>query len=194
VSKTLGLRLRGLSTYQKEYVAILLVVEQWRPYLQFQEFTIATDHKSLSHLNEQRLHTQWQQKVFTKLLSLHYKIVYKKGVNNRVADALSRMLTHVVQEAACHALTVCHPKWIEYVETSYASNPHVNEIIAKLMVDANAIPHLSWAKGILKYKSRIWIGEDQELRNKLLEACHSSAMGGHSRVHVTYRRMKQVFA
>jgi hypothetical protein len=56
VSKSLGPRLRGLSTYEK-YVAILLAVEQWRSYLQFQEFVIATDHKSLSHLNEQRLHT-----------------------------------------------------------------------------------------------------------------------------------------
>jgi hypothetical protein len=59
VSKTLT-KLRGLSTYEKEYIAILLVVEQWRSYLHFQEFVILTNHQSLSHLNEQRLHTQWQ--------------------------------------------------------------------------------------------------------------------------------------
>jgi hypothetical protein len=29
-------------------------------------------------LNEQHLRTQWQQKVFSKLLGLQYKIVYKK--------------------------------------------------------------------------------------------------------------------
>jgi hypothetical protein len=33
--RSLGPKLRGLSTYEKEYVAILLVVEQWRFYLQF---------------------------------------------------------------------------------------------------------------------------------------------------------------
>jgi hypothetical protein len=32
----------------------------------------------------------WQHKVFTKLLGLQYKVVYKKGTKNRVADALSR--------------------------------------------------------------------------------------------------------
>jgi hypothetical protein len=33
ISKSLGPRMRGLSTHEKEYVAILLVVEQWRSYL-----------------------------------------------------------------------------------------------------------------------------------------------------------------
>jgi hypothetical protein len=35
VSKSLGPRLRGLSTYEKEYVAMLLAVDQWRSYLQY---------------------------------------------------------------------------------------------------------------------------------------------------------------
>ena len=34
VSKALGPRNKGLSTYEKEYMAILLAVEQWRAYLQ----------------------------------------------------------------------------------------------------------------------------------------------------------------
>jgi hypothetical protein len=57
LSKALSVQSRGLSTYEKEYMAILLVVQQWRSYLQQGEFLIYTDHKSLSQLNEQRLHT-----------------------------------------------------------------------------------------------------------------------------------------
>jgi hypothetical protein len=41
-------------------------------------------------LTEQKLNTPWQQKVFTKLLGLQYKILYKKGIENGAADALSR--------------------------------------------------------------------------------------------------------
>jgi hypothetical protein len=59
VSKALGPRIRGLSTYEKEYAVELLVVEHWRPYLQFGEFVIATDQKRLVHLNEQRLNIVW---------------------------------------------------------------------------------------------------------------------------------------
>jgi hypothetical protein len=33
ISKALGPRLRGLSTYEKECIDILLAVEQWRSYL-----------------------------------------------------------------------------------------------------------------------------------------------------------------
>jgi hypothetical protein len=46
VSKALGPRLRGLSTYEKEYVAILLAVDHWRSYLQVGVFVIATDQQS----------------------------------------------------------------------------------------------------------------------------------------------------
>ena len=68
VSKALGPKTRGLSTYEKEYMTIILAVEQWRSYLQHSKFTIYTDQKSLAQLDTQRLHTAWQQKIFTKLL------------------------------------------------------------------------------------------------------------------------------
>ena len=70
LSKSLGPRSQGLSTYEKEYMAILTAVDQWKYYLQFGEFHIFTDQKSLIQLSEQRLHTPWQHKVFTKLLGL----------------------------------------------------------------------------------------------------------------------------
>jgi hypothetical protein len=54
------------------------------------EFIIHTDQRSLVHLDDQRLATQWKQKALTKLLGLRYKICYKQGQNNRVTDALSR--------------------------------------------------------------------------------------------------------
>jgi hypothetical protein len=60
MSKPLSPKNRGLSTYEKECIAILMVVEQWRAYLQHQEFLIRTDQKSLVHLEEQRLTTVWQ--------------------------------------------------------------------------------------------------------------------------------------
>jgi hypothetical protein len=52
ISNSLGPKLRGLSTYEKEYIAILLAVDQWKSYLHYTEFHIYTDQKSLVHLNE----------------------------------------------------------------------------------------------------------------------------------------------
>lgn len=125
MSKALSPRYQGLSTYENEYLAIIIAVDQWRPYLQHAEFDIWTDQKSLTHLEEQRLTTPWQQKAFTKLLGLRYRIRYKKGVENNGADALSRALP--VDTLA--AVTSCQPSWLEDVITSYNNNPHAQKLL-----------------------------------------------------------------
>jgi hypothetical protein len=179
VSKALGLILRDISTYEKEYIAILMSNEQWRSYLQFGEFIVATDYQSLSHLNEQRLHTHWQQKVFSKLLGLNYRIVYKKGVENKVADALSRVPCpgDIQTDACCLVLSSCTPKWLEEVMCIYEKDTYVTDIIAKLTLDKDAVPNFTWHQGFLRYKSRVWVGSDQDLQQKLITACHSSVVG-----------------
>jgi hypothetical protein len=197
VSKCLGPKLRGLSTYEKEYIAILLAVEQWRSYLQLGEFIISTDQRSLSYLSEQRLHTSWQQNVFTKLLGLNYRIQYKKGTENVVADALSRRSHETsvpLADSACLAFSIPQSKWLLEVIESYMQDEFSKCIIAKLALDSDAVPHFSWNGGILRYKTRIWVGNDKNLHLKLIQALHSSAVGGHSGIPITYRRMKQLFA
>lgn len=47
LSKALGPRSRGLSTYEKEYLAVIMAVQQWHSYLQLAEFLIYTDQQSL---------------------------------------------------------------------------------------------------------------------------------------------------
>ena len=85
------------------------------------EFIIYTDQKSLTQFTEQRLHTHWQHKVFSKLLGLQYKIIYKKGFDNRVADALSRKASH---DLKCAAISVSNPQWVQEVVEGYAADPH----------------------------------------------------------------------
>jgi hypothetical protein len=68
------------------------------------------------------------------------------------------------------------------------------QLLAALAVDPNAVPHFTLYEGILRYKKRIWIGNNVDLQTQLLEALHCSAVSGHSGFLVTYRRMKQIFA
>ncbi len=90
LSKAISKKNLGLSTYEKEFLAILLAVAKWRHYLSPKQFIIETDHESLKHLLEQRISTAIQQKGMFKLLGLDYVIQYKKGRDNKAADALSR--------------------------------------------------------------------------------------------------------
>lgn len=52
ISKALAPCNQGLSAYEKEYLAIIMAVEQWRHYLLQAGFVIHTDHHSLVHLND----------------------------------------------------------------------------------------------------------------------------------------------
>lgn len=91
ISKALGVKNRHLSIYDKEFLALILAVEKWRPYLQRSPFVIKTDHKSLTFLGEQQLQSELQRKAMSRLMGLQFQIVYKKGTENLVADALSRV-------------------------------------------------------------------------------------------------------
>lgn len=95
MSKALGPTHQKMPIYEKEFLAVIMVVEKWRPYLQRQEFIIRTDHRSLAYLNDQNLHSDMQRKAMARLMGLQFRVVYRKGKDNEAADALSRVGTHV---------------------------------------------------------------------------------------------------
>jgi hypothetical protein len=70
LSKSLSVQHRTLSIYEKEFLAIIMAVDKWRQYLQRGPFTILTDHKSLSNLNDQQLTSDLQRKAMAKLVGL----------------------------------------------------------------------------------------------------------------------------
>lgn len=48
-------------------------------------------------------------------------------------------------------------------------------------------------EGILRYKSRLYIGSNTAVKNRILASIHSSAVGGHSGIQATYMRAKANF-
>lgn len=190
VSRALGPRNRQLSVYEKEYLAILLAVQQWRSYLQLGEFIIRTDHKSLTHLTDQRLHTDWQQKALTKMMGLQYIIQYKKGINNGAADGLSRKPPVSSQ---IFAIKTVQPAWLSSVVQSYANNPQTQKLIQQLTLDPVSSATHSLQQGVLRVKGRILVGPIVKLQQQIIEAFHDSPQGGHSGFPVTYRRLVSLF-
>ena len=109
LSKPLSGKNQGLSTYEKECMAILMAVDKWRCYLQHNHFMIRTDHKSLLFLLEQKATTKLQQKAVLKLMDLSFTISYKKGITNAAADALSRCPS----DDTVSAISESTPVWLE---------------------------------------------------------------------------------
>ena len=69
---------------------ILHALKKWCPYLIGRHFKVKKDHDSLKYFLEQRLSLEEQQKWVTKILVYNFEIIYKKGKQNVVVDALSR--------------------------------------------------------------------------------------------------------
>lgn len=192
MSKPLSQRNQGLSIYEKELLAIIQAVQKWRHYLDCGEFIIKTDQEAIKHLLSQRLHTYIQQKGITKLLGLNYKICYKKGKENKAADALSRRDWTEMGEMNLLISTVV-PTWVQEVLTSYEHDEAVKEMIRILLIDAVAKPHYSLQEGLLYYKGRLYIGQDSKLKDQLLNNAHNSALGGHAGVGGTHKRLSTLF-
>ncbi|XP_026399008.1 uncharacterized protein LOC113294848 [Papaver somniferum] len=147
-NKPLGPRVAALSTYEKELLAIVQAVTRWKQYLQGQKFIIKTDHQSIHYFLEHKISIVLQQKWFMKLLGFDYAILYKKGSDNKVADALSRR-HH--DSAHCHSITSSQPTWTQDIIASYIADPKVQHLITLLSLTPDAPTKYSYTDGLLRY-------------------------------------------
>ncbi|KAL0439603.1 UNVERIFIED_CONTAM: Transposon Ty3-G Gag-Pol polyprotein [Sesamum latifolium] len=192
LSKALATKNLGLSTYEKEFLALLLAVTKWKHYLQGKHFIIKTDQKSLKHILDQRINSLLQQKWVAKLLGLSYEVQYKKGNENRAADALSRV-EHQDNEPQCTAISTQIPLWMQEVQNSYEGNTLFQTIIQAKYVDGLSFPDYVYEAGILRKGDKVCIGRHGGVREKVVKSMHDSALGGHSGINGTYQRMKLLF-
>lgn len=99
MSRTLKKAEENYTTTEKELLAIVWAVKRLRYYLLGRKFEVQTDHKALVWLYgvtdpASRL-LRWR----LKLEEYDMEIVYKKGCENKAADALSRLYENQIKEA-----------------------------------------------------------------------------------------------
>ena len=166
-----------------------MAVEKWRQYLQHQEFLIRTDHKSLTYLTEQNLHSDMQRRAMNRLMGLQFKVVYRKGKENLAADALSRV-GHLL---AIQAVSSLQPVWVQELLNSYTTDPRAQQLLAQLAIKSPDEHGYSLDKGVIKFQNKLWVAQNSALQTKIITAFHASALGGHSGVQATYHRIHRLF-
>lgn len=90
-SRTLNSAERNYSTIERELLAILDSTKHFRPYLFGNRFIIETDHNPLVWLYKIKEPNSRLVRWKLKLEEFDFDIQYKKGKENKVADALSRI-------------------------------------------------------------------------------------------------------
>lgn len=189
-SKALGVNSQKVSIYEKEFLAIMMAIDRWRSYLLRAPFVIKTDHQSLCHLGDQNLTSDLQRKAMTKLVGLDFSIQYKRGVENTAADALSR----VAHLFTVQAMSASRPVWVQEILNSYTVDPAAQEMLTKLAIDVEACPGFQLQEGLIRQEGKIWVGANAGLQTKLIQAFHSTPIGGHSGMLSTYHKVKQLFS
>uniref|UniRef100_A0A0A9AM49 Integrase zinc-binding domain-containing protein n=1 Tax=Arundo donax TaxID=35708 RepID=A0A0A9AM49_ARUDO len=85
------------------------------------------------------------------------------------------------------AISAASPAWVEQVEQSYQNDDHCKSLLEQLLIKSDAIPSYTVHAGVLRYKGRIYIGDDQTLRRSIMDSLHNSSIGGHSGMRATYQ-------
>ncbi|XP_071735106.1 uncharacterized protein [Rutidosis leptorrhynchoides] len=162
MSKTLSHKHQSLSTYEREFLAIIHAVEKWRGYLLDRHFKIVTDHVSLKYLTGQRLSTPTQLKWLPKLIGLDYEIQYKKGNENGAADALSRIEERVQLFNIC-ATSIMSDVY-ERVKLSVEQDVDLQLIKSKVQLQDPRYHNYTVKDGNLYKKGKLVVGSDEDLR------------------------------
>ncbi|GJS76205.1 retrotransposon-related protein [Tanacetum coccineum] len=194
LSKALSPKHQVYSTYEKEFLAVILALDKWRGYLMDRHFKIKTDHFSLKYLLDQRVTTPFQAKWLPKLMGFDYEISYKKGSENVAADALSRVPTND-EESQMFSLittTVSSPLW-EQIKGSWEQDQTLKDLIDKIKGQTNNGTKYTWSNGQLRRKGKLMVGNVGQLRKQLFLHYHEDAVGGHSGAQVTIQTLSSLF-
>ncbi|KAL4025105.1 hypothetical protein IC575_013482 [Cucumis melo] len=185
-SHILAMRDRAKPVYERELMAVVLAVQRWRPYLLGTKFIVKTDQKSLKFLLEQRTIQPQYQKWVAKLLGYSFEVVYKPGLENKAADALSRKPDEILHFGLSAPTLVDLNTIKEEVEK--------DEMLQKMFTDEKKKTNQQQAKfsqknGLWHYKDRLVLSKSSSLIPAILSTYHDSVVGGHSGFLRTYKRL-----
>ena len=122
-------------------------------------------------------------------MGLDFSIEYKRGKENLVADALSRVGHNSSIAAILHFSSHLMTKAIE----SWKADSKLQKLVDKIRLTQQPHMHFTFDGTLSKRKGKVVIRDQQDLRNKILSHFHDSPIGGHSGTELTYRRIKEQF-
>lgn len=124
----------------------------------------------------------------SKLVAFDFSIEYKKGSENKAADALSKK-----PDAELLAISLLTPNdtLYQHIKDTWTQDATLQELIVKLQVQP--FKYFTWCNDQLKWKVRLVVGHDTQLRNTIITLWHSTPQGGHSGMDATIRRIQSLF-
>jgi hypothetical protein len=86
------------------------------------------------------------------------------------------------------------PTGLHKLQQSYDDDEGNKEILTSVSLNPASYKDYTLHSGILRFIGRVWVGNNRLAQQNILQALHSSGIGGHSGIHGTYHHVKQLFA
>ena len=173
ISKTLNKVERKWSTIEKEAYAIFYALTKWENYLRDNKFTLRTDHANLTYINH-----EGKQKVQRWKLALQeydFWIEHIKGVDNIVADRLSRFCDYESPDDSIHTMKLNNigvEEEIDHIQEYYTDKPRA-QVVRSTRHLQEIINHVIPKK-----------------RYKIISKCHNTIVG-HFGVQETMNKVRK---
>jgi len=161
--------------YDKELLAIIMALKEWRCHLLGARFPfkIYCDHRNLKFPKKPEELSDRQIRWVEFLSKFTYEIIYRKGVTNKKADILSRRPDLFVGSIS---LMLNNSNFLDELKSAYKSDIDITKIIDNIH-NNNSNKDFSFTDDILYFKNRIYL--PKKLTNSVMEKYHSSVAAGH---------------
>ena len=189
---------RNYAIYDKEMLAIMLALREWRQYLLGAKHPVEvwTDHKNLSYFKAPQDLNRRQARWVTELADYDLRIVPKAGKEMKKADLLSRRADHERGENDNKNVTLLKPEWfihdvtIESLDTNLVqrikdSRKPMDKSVKKALDTGNK----EWRRedeGLVFWEHRLYVPRDAKLREDIIRVHHDDPLAGHPGRHKTH--------
>ncbi len=155
MSKSLSITERNYEIYDKELLAIMLALSEWRHYLMgaAKDIEIWTDHQNLQYFRLPQKLNRRQARWITELAEYHFVLRHKPGVLNKKADLLSRCDDHDQGKEDNRDVIVLQPAHFRalIMPTTDLTHQHIEEATRQEELwDAGIANSLAHDRGISK--------------------------------------------
>jgi len=200
LSKALTETQRNYEIYDKEMLAIMLALEEWRHYLigAAEPFEIWTDHQNLQYFRQPQKVNRRQARWLTELQQYHFKLLHKPGSTHTKPDFLSRppgldkgendnKNVTLLPEHHFRALYQqlhgaelffgAFPEAIRKRLTYLHKDKYDRQALKGL--DTHDKDWIDYGHGQITYKDRLYIPADSQLRTDIIREHHDTIAAGH---------------